>query len=254
MDDDILQDTINLFGDAPADDGKIYYGPLVLTTAPKANTLLADHLFSPSLLLAEQIERGLIPIAGKTVLELGAGCALPSLLCAISPQPAATVVITDYPDDTIMNNLKSNVSRNKQHVHAGCAVHVAGYEWGADVAPLLSFVPFPAPGFDIVILSDVLHFDQSHTVLRSSLTLTLRKTRAARAYVAAGKYTLPHHCDHFLREGEKAGLMWDTGAESAVWEGCLEVSGGALDREQLGVRKGMCRWWVGRWKDSECQA
>lgn len=33
--DDILQDTVNLFGDSPADDGKIYYGPLVLTTAPK---------------------------------------------------------------------------------------------------------------------------------------------------------------------------------------------------------------------------
>lgn len=33
--DDILQDAINLFGDVPSDDGKIHYGPLVLTTAPK---------------------------------------------------------------------------------------------------------------------------------------------------------------------------------------------------------------------------
>jgi hypothetical protein len=31
----------------------------------KANTLLADHIFSPSLLLAERIERGLISVAGR---------------------------------------------------------------------------------------------------------------------------------------------------------------------------------------------
>ncbi|KAH8084321.1 putative methyltransferase-domain-containing protein [Cristinia sonorae] len=247
--DDVLQDTINLFGDAPSDDGKIRYGPLVLTTAPKegkANTLLADHLFSPSLLLAEQIERGLIPIAGKTVLELGSGCALPSLLCAISPQPASTVVITDYPDHTIMDNLKENVSRNESHFNPECTVHVVGYEWGQDVQPLLSL---SHPGFDVVILSDLLHFDQSHPVLLSSLTRTLRKSPSARTYVAAGKYTLAHHCDHFLREGEKARLAWEEGIDDPEWRGSLEVSGGGLDREQLGVRKGMCRWWVGRWKE-----
>jgi len=252
--DDILQDTINLFGDAPADDGTIRYGPLVLTTAPKegkANTLLADHLFSPSLLLAEQIERGLIPISGKAVLELGSGCAVPSLLCAISSEPPTTVVITDYPDDTIMNNLKNNVTRNQEHFHSNCSVHVAGYDWGTNVQPLLDLIP-SQPGFDIVILSDLLHFDQSHDVLLSSLTRTLRKDPFARTYVAAGKYTLERHCDHFLREGETAGLVWEEGEDDAVWRGNLEVSGGGLDREQLGVRKGMCRWWVGRWRDDGC--
>ena len=33
--DDILQDTIALFGGEPEDDGFIQYGPLVLKTAPK---------------------------------------------------------------------------------------------------------------------------------------------------------------------------------------------------------------------------
>ena len=60
----------------------------------QANTLLADHIFSPSLLLAERIERGLLPVSGKNgegycliaplrrglidfrpVIELGAGYA-----------------------------------------------------------------------------------------------------------------------------------------------------------------------------------
>ncbi|TCD65221.1 hypothetical protein EIP91_002968 [Steccherinum ochraceum] len=212
----------------------------------KANTLLADHLFSPSLLLAEQIERGVIPVSGQSVLELGSGCALPSLLCAISPQPASTVVITDYPDDTIMNNLKSNVSRNELHFTSACNVRVVGYDWGQSVEPLLSLSPSHA-GFDIVILSDLLHFDQSHDDLLSSLTRTLRRSNSARAYVAAGKYTQSCHCDHFLELGRKAGLSWSTGEEDPVWRGSMEVSGGSLDREQLGIRKGMCRWWTGRW-------
>lgn len=32
---DVLGDSIGLFGDEGHDDGRIYYGPLVLTTAPK---------------------------------------------------------------------------------------------------------------------------------------------------------------------------------------------------------------------------
>ena len=106
-------------------------------------------------------------------------------------------------------------------------------------------------GFDIVILSDLLHFDQSHDVLLSSLARTLRRTSSARAYVAAGKYTLQHHCEHFLLEGEKAGLVWESQDEDPVWRGEARVSGGGLDREQLGVRKGMCRWWIGRWKTTD---
>lgn len=36
-----------------------------LKLALQANTLLADHIFSPSLLLAERIERGLLTVSGK---------------------------------------------------------------------------------------------------------------------------------------------------------------------------------------------
>jgi hypothetical protein len=32
----------------------------------KAHTLLADHLFSPALYLAERIERGLVPAKSRT--------------------------------------------------------------------------------------------------------------------------------------------------------------------------------------------
>ena len=99
-------------------------------------------------------------------------------------------------------------------------------------------------------MSDLLHFDQSHDVLIQALTSLLRKDPSARAYVAAGIYTQPHVCEHFVQEARKAGVLLDEGSVESSWLGSLEVSGGGLDKEQLGVRKNMCRWWIGRW-DSE---
>ena len=99
-----------------------------------------------------------------------------------------------------------------------------------------------------MILSDLLHFDGSHDVLLSSLVSLLRKAPSSRTYVAAGKYTAAHVCEHFVSEAEKAGISLEEGEDDPVWRGVLDVHGGGLDREQLGVRKGMCRWWVGRWR------
>ncbi len=99
---DFFSDALEFLGDRPViDDSAVCYGPLVLTLARKvrtifyissslhsacskekwvqlsnivirpksnnkANTLLADHLFSPALCLAERIERGLLPAEHRT--------------------------------------------------------------------------------------------------------------------------------------------------------------------------------------------
>ena len=81
--------------------------------------------------------RAFLLLTHRVVIELGAGCALPSLLSATLADPPAVVVITDYPDDTIMKNLSENVSRNRPHFNSSCDVHPLGYEWGKDVSPLL---------------------------------------------------------------------------------------------------------------------
>ena len=104
-----------------------------------------------------------------------------------------------------------------------------------------------ADGYDVVILSDLLHFDASHDALLAALLALLRRDPAARTYVAAGKYTAPHVCAHFVEEARRAGVVLEEGAESTEWLGGLDVRGAGLDRAQLGVRKGMCRWWEGRW-------
>lgn len=45
---------------------------------------------------------------GKSVLELGAGSGLPSLVCALNG--AVPVVVTDYPDPELVDNLRYNIA------------------------------------------------------------------------------------------------------------------------------------------------
>lgn len=53
-------------------------------------------------------------VQGKTLLELGAGGALPSLVAA-THQPAK-VVVTDYPDAELIENIQYNVDQNLKSV------------------------------------------------------------------------------------------------------------------------------------------
>ncbi|KII87822.1 hypothetical protein PLICRDRAFT_42330 [Plicaturopsis crispa FD-325 SS-3] len=255
---DILHDALAFLGGEPViDNDTVSYGEIVLTVAAKAgkaNTLLADHLFSPSLLLAERIERGLVALSRcphtecislPAVLELGAGCALPSLLSATLLDPPSLVLATDYPDAGILANLEANVQRNTPLVAPGCVLAARGYEWGTDVTPLLELAP---GGFDVLILSDLLHFHTSHGALLASISSLLSRTPTARAYVAAGTYTHVNVCADFVRDAGAAGLVLEEGTVEDAWLGTLAVGG--LDPEGLAVRKRMCRWWVGRWADS----
>lgn len=264
---DILPDSLEILGTERVEDpGCIRYGDLVLTVAPKegkANTLLADHLFSPALLLAERIERGLVEVAGRSIIELGAGCALPSLLAATLSAPPILVVVTDYPDDIILGNLRSTVERNEKHFRPPCVVHCQGYEWGKDASSLLHLSENPdgSRGYDVVIMSDLLHFHSSHDALIYSLSSLLAKKASARVYVAAGTYTPRAVCQNFLDMGSHIGLVWESDSGTSgqgnedenkgdiearsLWLGTRTIAG--IDATQLGVRKGMCRWWVGRW-------
>ncbi|KJA23109.1 hypothetical protein HYPSUDRAFT_40248 [Hypholoma sublateritium FD-334 SS-4] len=254
---DILSDALEFLGGKPViEDDKIHYGPLVLTLAPKqgkANTLLADHLFSPALFLAERIELNLLGTGSKTVIELGAGCGLPSLLLSTQPDPPSLIVLTDYPDDNILGNLKMNVDRNQHVVSSGCIVKWAGYKWGTDHLALLNLINAPSSanrGYDVMILSDLLHFADSHDMLISSITRLLAKKDDARVYIGAGNYTHHHVCRSFLEKGKEAKLIFDeimVCEEDKKWRGKLAVS--TLDNEALELRKNNCRYWVGRWSD-----
>ena len=105
-------------------------------------------------------------------------------------------------------------------------------------------------GYDIVLLSDLLHFHNSHPAILASLTSFLSVTSHARAYIAAGTYTPPHVCANFVQLTEQKGLVVTEGAPDDIWLGKKEVwRSGVLDANALGVRKSMCRWWEAKWSD-----
>ena len=173
-------------------------------------------------------------------------CAVPSLLSATLPpsDSPSLVVITDYPDADIIANLRGNVDVNQSLLTDVCDVRVEGYEWGdIDTAHRLRFVGFTSvhtstheflfylfifthrtflpkdsPGYDTLILSDLLHFDSSHTHILNSVCALLspkpstttkpHSTPNPQIHVAAGRYTPPLVCTEFLNLGITRGFKW----------------------------------------------
>ena len=118
--------------------------------------------------LAGFLQRNPVLYVGLTVLELGAGGGLPGLVAAKCG--ARKVVLTDYPDEALLDNLAYNVAQNvvqqKQSgsacADAAAACCVLGYVWGNPVDPLFdALLPdtstqVAGTGFDLIILSDLI--------------------------------------------------------------------------------------------------
>jgi EEF1A N-terminal glycine/lysine methyltransferase len=114
------------------------------------------------------------------VLEFGAGAGLPSLVCAING--ARQVVVTDYPDQDLIENLRYNI----KHCAASLDNIVAeGYLWGNPPYSLTNHLPSSTEdsGFDLLILADLLFNHSEHTKLVISIQKTLKRTADAKALV-----------------------------------------------------------------------
>jgi nicotinamide N-methyltransferase len=105
-----------------------------------------------------------------------------------------------------------------------------------------------ADGSYVVILPNLLH-------VNSSQLLPFLPSPPVPRYMSlhgSTVYTAPSVCDYFLILISNAGIDWMERTEATndphmpVWKGTMKVSG--LDISDLGMRKGMCRWWVGRWR------
>ncbi|CUA73787.1 hypothetical protein RSOLAG22IIIB_01304 [Rhizoctonia solani] len=246
---DILADSLSILGERrsdPAEAGIVRYGSLTLRVAAKegkANTLLADAVFSPSLFLAEQIQTGKVDLGGKTVLELGSGVGLPLILAATLESHPSLVTA----NDTIIAVLHHNLATNQTHIKPGCSINAIGYAWGADVAPILSLA---TDGYDVLILSDLLHFDSSHADILSAVAKTFKRSADARIYLAAGLYTHESVRHAFLKAGEELGLEWTPLENDGIWHGEMQVmsDGEAWTQEDLNARKANVVAWTGRWR------
>ena len=110
-----------------------------------------------------------------SVLELGAGGALPSLVCYHNN--AEKVIITDYPDADLIENITFNVNLNApKGIDSGkivvMVIHVLalsnlfqGHLWGKQVPELQKKISADETNlrkFDVIILSDLIFNHTCH--------------------------------------------------------------------------------------------
>lgn len=134
------------------------------------------------------------------MLELGGGAGLPSLVAAL--YGAKHVVLTDYPDAELVENMQHNVRHAVPVRDLGDVVDVAGYKWGARDVPDIVQRHLPQglaaddasgntngstsspDGFRLLILADVNFNHSEHAALADTIYLTLsRADSLARALV-----------------------------------------------------------------------
>lgn len=119
-------------------------------------------------------------IHGKTILELGAGAGLPSLVSAI--HGAKHVVVTDYPDADLVENLQWNVDHCSLLPQTR-NIEAKGYLWGAETDKIVSGLPNGEDKFDILILADLLFNHSEHRKLVATVQQMLKRSPEAKALV-----------------------------------------------------------------------
>lgn len=142
-----------------------------------AGVSLADYF-----LRREREEKG--SVSGSTVLELGAGGGLPALVAGCVG--ASRVIMTDYPDAPLLDNLRWNIQENARLLQSsGCDLRldermaVEGHIWGRKPELLLDQI---TGKYDILILSDLIFNHSQHAALLDS-SEALITPRTGKAYV-----------------------------------------------------------------------
>jgi EEF1A N-terminal glycine/lysine methyltransferase len=119
-------------------------------------------------------------VRDKTVLELGAGAGLPSLVA--TTLGARQVVVTDYPDEELIVNLRYNIEHCLAPDHRA---HIAaeGYLWGTGADSIKAHLCPESEGFDVLILADILFNHSEHAKLLETVRNCLKKSQESQALV-----------------------------------------------------------------------
>ncbi|KAJ1923974.1 Protein N-terminal and lysine N-methyltransferase efm7 [Tieghemiomyces parasiticus] len=150
-------------------------------------------------------------VRNKTVLELGAGAALPSLLAGLNG--ARRVVVTDYPEEGLLDNIRGNIERILPEAYANNRIQAQGFLWGADPTPLLAAIQPPRHSvaaasdggsiggvpvkFDTLILCDLIFNHSQHRPMLQTCRACLSDDPAhpGEAYVF-----FTHHRPHYMQQ------------------------------------------------------
>ncbi|KDE08452.1 hypothetical protein MVLG_01234 [Microbotryum lychnidis-dioicae p1A1 Lamole] len=159
--------------------GHPLWGHLLYPAAIALARYLETH--APSLLHSSPNDsisdpKGKRKVEPKRIIELGAGGGLPALIAALESDPSTKVIISDYPDQDLVDNLQHNIALNGFREDK---IQAKGFAWGHSVAPLINGVWGDEQGegeekFDVVLLSDVVFNHSQHGALLESCKALLK--------------------------------------------------------------------------------
>ena len=163
----------------------------VQTGGKAANGLFADNLWPGCFVMADIIACNPHICLHKTVLELGAGAALPSVVAGVLG--ASKVVVTDYPEQSVIENIEEVMRMNSIE-----QAIVISHLWGDSVDELRKCVE--GAFFDVLILAEVLWKDtyHLHDQLLQSISQTLNRQNGLAFMTFVHRETDTHKAENDL--------------------------------------------------------
>ena len=215
--------------------------------------LEAHHLWNGSRIISRYFEAHADDVENRTVLELGAGAGLPSIVSAILG--AKKVVVTDFPDADLVANMWKNIDAcallNLLPSGSERPIVADGYVWGADTSPLLAHIEkVGKTRFDILILADLLFRHSEHGNMLTSIENSMAQQRGSKAYVFFTSYRpwLQHKDLAFFDLARERGFEVEKLLEEKMEKAMFENDPG--DEE---VRKTVTGF-ILRWPVGKCDA
>ncbi|KAF5326418.1 hypothetical protein D9611_000484 [Ephemerocybe angulata] len=172
--------------------------------------LWGHHLWNAARSFASYLDEHRELYENLNVLELGAGGGLPSLVAA--KNNARLVVITDYPDDALIDNIEHNVKTNLS-VEEQQKVSTQGYIWGRSTDGLLETASTRTgqKTYDLIILSDLVFNHSQHDALLTTCEATTSPKSSTTEPSVLVFYT--HHRPHLAHRD----MEFFSKAESRGW-------------------------------------
>ncbi|ORY62670.1 nicotinamide N-methyltransferase [Pseudomassariella vexata] len=188
-------------------------------------------------------------VKGKTVLELGAGAGLPSLVAAVLG--ARKVVMSDYSSRNLVENMQMNIAEARPLVEEGRVV-AEGFTWGKDAGSLLASSKSPKrhAKFDVLIQADLVFNHHQHHNLIKTTRETLSRKRESRAYVFFSSYRpwLQHEDLKYFDRAREAGFVVEKVLEEKMETPMFENDPGDVEVQKT-VLGFVMRWPEGEWDE-----
>ncbi|KAK8111426.1 nucleotide binding protein [Apiospora kogelbergensis] len=196
------------------------------------NLYEGHYLWNGSRFVSQWIETHVSEIQAKTVLEIGAGGGLPSLVAA--HLGARKTVVTDYPDQDLIVNINKNIDEAAAQglLPAPTRDHIVadGYKWADDPAPLLA------------------HINAAGTEGGAKMTMSRRRESRAWVFFTSYRPWLKEKDLGFFDLAREQGFKVEKVFETRMDKPMFENDPGDLEVQKT------CTGWEIRWPEDQCVA